>query len=51
MLGRCIKVIDVQSLVERPEIYILASCDDKIAEKLTYVEARKEDLLEFLFKV
>ena len=46
MLDRCKKVVDVQSLVERPEIYILASCDDIIAEKLSYVEARREDLLD-----
>ena len=46
MLDRCKKVVDVQSLVERPEIYILASCDDTIAEKLSYVEARREDLLD-----
>ena len=46
MLDTCNKVIEVQSLVERPEIYILASYDDTVAEKLTYIEARRDDLLE-----
>ena len=46
MLHRCKKVVDVQSLVERPEIYIPASCNDSIAEKLAYIEARREDLVE-----
>ena len=30
----------------KAEIYILASCNDSIAEKLAYIEARREDLVE-----
>ena len=38
--------MDVQNFVEKPEIYILARCSDSIAEKLTYVDARLEDIEE-----
>ena len=39
------KKLDVQSVVEQPEIYIVAQCHDSIAEKLSYSETRREDLL------
>lgn len=38
--------MDVQSIVEQPQIYIVAQCDDTIAEKLTYIPARRDDVLE-----
>ena len=39
------KRLDVQSIVEQPEIYIVAQCHDSIAEKLSYSEIRREDIL------
>ena len=33
--------VDVQSLVERPHIYILARCGSSEAEQLTYIKTRK----------
>ena len=44
MLTRTGKVIDVQELVESPEIYILGHTDDSLAEKLSYSETRVEDI-------
>lgn len=32
------KKLNVQSVVEQPEIYIMAKCADTIAEKLSYVK-------------
>ena len=43
------KEINVQSVVEQPEIYIFAHCSDKISEKLSYVPFRREDILEMSF--
>ena len=40
------KTINVQSLVEQPHIYIFAHCGDTIANKLSYVSLRREDILE-----
>ena len=40
------KKINVQSVVEQPEIYIVAQCQDSIAEKLSYVSNRREDALD-----
>jgi len=40
------KNVNVQSLVEQPFIYIFAQCSDSIAEKLSYVSLRREDILE-----
>ena len=37
--------INVQELVEVPEIYILGHTRDFLAEKLTYTETRMEDIL------
>ena len=37
---------DVQELVEEPFIYVLGHTSDSIAEKLSYVETRLEDLKE-----
>ena len=37
--------INVQSAVEQPQIYIFAHCADTIADKLAYVELRREDIL------
>ena len=39
------KVIDVQSVVEEPQIYIFAHCADTISEKLSYITYRREDIL------
>ena len=44
MLDRTGKSIDVQQLVERPQVLILAKCQDSIAQKTTFVEARNEDI-------
>ena len=38
------KDLDVQKLVEQPSIYIFASTSDSIADKLSYVESRNEDV-------
>ena len=38
--------MDIQSIVEQPQIYIVAQCDDTIAEKLSYVPARRDDIIE-----
>ena len=38
--------MNIQSIVEQPEIYIVAKCADTIAEKLSYVDIRREDVLE-----
>ena len=43
------KEINVQSVVEQPEIYIFAHCSDKTSEKLSYVPFRREDILEMSF--
>ena len=40
------KKINVQSVVEQPQIYIVAQCDDSIEEKLAYVPVRGEDMAE-----
>ena len=40
------KKINVQSVVEQPEIYIVPQCQDSIAEKLSYVSNRREDALD-----
>ena len=40
------KKINVQSVVEQPEIYIVAQCQDSIAAKLSYVSNRREDALD-----
>ena len=39
-------VMDVQSVVEQPQIYIFAHCSDSIAEKLSYIPIRHEDVLK-----
>ena len=38
--------LNIQSVVEQPEIYIVAKCADTIAEKLAYIDVRREDLKE-----
>ena len=38
------KILDVQQVVERPSIYILGHTQDSIAEKLTYVNTRLDDI-------
>jgi len=38
------KNVNVQSLVEQPFIYIFTQCSDSIAEKLSYVSLRREDI-------
>ena len=38
--------MNVQKFVETPTIYILAKCDDSIAQKLTFIEARNEDITD-----
>lgn len=48
MLESTGKRIDVQSIVEQPQIYIVAQCNDTIAEKLSYIQARREDIIEML---
>ena len=40
------KKVNEQSIVEQPEIYIVAQCQDNIAEKLSYVGNRREDTAE-----
>lgn len=40
------KRINVQSMIEKPSIYLFANTFDSIAEKLSYVEERLEDLAE-----
>lgn len=40
------KRINVQSIVEQPEIYLVAQCQDSIAEKLSYVDNRREDIAD-----
>ena len=42
MLEMFSKTVNVQSLVEQPEIFIVGQCKDTIEEKLTYVESRVE---------
>ena len=37
--------MNVQSIVEQPQIYIFAHTGDSIAEKLAYVPIRREDVL------
>ncbi len=37
---------DVQSRAEEPWIYILANCADTIAEKLSFVDVRRDDAKE-----
>ena len=39
-------VMDVQSVVEQPQIYIFAHCSDSIAEKLSYIPICREDVLK-----
>ena len=46
MLIRTGRVINVQSVVEQPEIHFIAHCGDTIAEKLAYVNFRREDILQ-----
>ena len=36
--------INVQEIVESPELYILGKTNDSLAEKLSYTETRLEDL-------
>ena len=43
MLIKFNKKINVQSLVEQPEIYIVAQCNDNIEEKISYVTDRRDD--------
>ena len=38
--------MNIRSIVEQPEIYIVAKCTDTIAEKLSYVNIGREDILE-----
>jgi len=38
--------MNAQSLVEQPHIYIFAHCGDSIAEKLSYISLRREDILQ-----
>ena len=38
--------LNIQSVVEQPEIYIVAKCSDTIAQKLAYIDVRREDLKE-----
>ena len=38
--------VNVQQMVEKPNLYIFAKCRDSIAEKLSYVDARMEDIEE-----
>ena len=42
------KTADVQSLVEQPFIYVMAQCSDSIAEKLSYIALRREDVMEMV---
>ena len=37
--------IDVQEIVESPELYLLGKTSDKLEEKLTYTETRMEDIV------
>lgn len=43
MTSKINKKLNVQSLVEQPEIYIVAQCNDNIVEKLSYVAERRDD--------
>ena len=38
--------LDVQAIVEEPQVYIFAKCCDTVADKLTYSETRLEDIKE-----
>ena len=38
--------VNIQSIIEQPSIHIFAQCADSIAEKLSYVSLRREDILE-----
>lgn len=38
--------IDVQEIVESPELYLLGKTSDKLEEKLTYTETRMEDIVQ-----
>ena len=40
------KRVNVQSVVEQPWIYIFANCRDNIAEKMSFVSVRREDVME-----
>ena len=37
--------VNVQEIIEHPELYILGQTDDSLAEKLSYSECRIEDIL------
>lgn len=42
------KIMNVQSLVGQPEIFIVGQCKNNIEEKLTYVESRLEGVEKIL---
>ncbi len=46
MYERTKKRMNVQSLVEEPEIYIFSHCGDTITEKLSLIEARRDDIAD-----
>ena len=39
-------IINVQEIVESPELYLLGKTSDKLEEKLTYTETRMEDIVD-----
>ena len=46
MLQKFGVTINVQSVVEQPQIYIFSHCADTIAEKLSLITLRREDILK-----
>ena len=45
------KNVDVQEIVERPAVYLLARASDTVLDKLSYIETRTEDIRELSTKV
>ena len=45
------KHVDVQEVVETPEVYILARARDTILDKLSYIHTRAEDIKELSYHV
>ena len=51
MLQNVGRSVDVQEIVERPRLYILARSRDTVTDKLAYVETRMEDIDELQTKL
>ena len=45
------KEVDIQEIIETPEVYLLAQASDTIIDKLSYIDTRVEDIKELSVKV